>query len=43
MKTVAMEQNMKTKGQIAVDNNQGAIEMKLLMMEINGKNVMALI
>ena len=36
MKRAAMEENMKTQGQIAVDNNKGAIDLRLKMMEING-------
>lgn len=34
--TKAMEQTMKTKGQIAVDNNKGAIDMRLKLLELNG-------
>ena len=36
MKKAAMVENMKTQGQIAVDNNKGAIDLRLKMMEING-------
>jgi len=38
-KTKAMESNMKTQGQIAVDNNKGAIDYKLEMLKINGNYV----
>ena len=36
MKSAAMLESMKTKGQIAVDNNKGAIDMRLKLVELNG-------
>ena len=39
MRTKAMESQMKVKGQIAIDNNKGAIYMRLKLLELNGNYV----